>query len=155
MFCRAVWYPSLAFQRAGLWVCCWTEGCFTGIHKPLDSLSPHCGNKMLLEGNCQIHGGCWKVVCPCKIWEVKGLCGEKKSLAALSIAAEGFVSPGAILQHVCLVPARCFLLSLDPWAHLGAGNCKCFALPTFQCQQDALCGVYLLMSWFCLPKIVL
>ena len=74
--------------------------CFTDVGKPLDSLSPHCGNKMLLEGNCQIHSSSWKVVCPCEIWEVKGLCGEKKSLAALNVAAEGLMSLGAISQHV-------------------------------------------------------
>lgn len=109
----------------------------------------------LLEGSCQIHSSCWKVVRPCEIWEVKGLCGEKKSLAVLNVATEGLVSLGAISQHVCLVPERCFLLSLDPWAHLGSGNCKCFALPTFQCQQDALHRVYLLMGYFYLPKIIL
>lgn len=93
-----------------------------------------------------------KVVSPCEIWEVKGLCGKKKSLAALNEATEGLVSLGAISQHFCLVPVQCFFLSLDPWAHLGAGRCKCLALPTFQCQQDALCRVYLLMGCFHLPK---
>lgn len=79
--------------------------CFTDVGKPLDSLSPHCGNETLLESNCQIHNSCWKVVCPCEIWEAKGLCGEKKSLPPVNIAAEGLVSLGAVLQHVCLVPA--------------------------------------------------
>lgn len=129
--------------------------CFTGAGKHLDFLLPHCGNKMLLGGNRQIHSGCWKVVCPCEIWEVKGLCGEKRSLAVLNIAAEGLVFLGAVSQHICLVPVRCFLLSFDPWAHFGARNCKRFALPTFQCQQDALCSVYLLIGCFYLPEIIL
>lgn len=61
------------------------------------------GNKTLLEGNCQIHSSCWKVVCPCEIWEVKGLCGEKKSLAAWNVVTEGLMSLGAILQHVAML----------------------------------------------------
>lgn len=49
----------------------------------------------------------------------------------------------------------CLLLLLNPWSHLQAGNCKSFALPAFQCQQDVLHRVYLLMGWVYLPKIIL
>lgn len=52
--------------------------CFTFVGKPLDSLSPCCEKKMLLDDNCKIRISCWKVVCPCEICEVKGLCGKKK-----------------------------------------------------------------------------
>lgn len=127
--------------------------CFTDAGKSLDPLSSHCGNKVLLEGNCLIHSSYWKVGCPQEVRGMKGLCGGKESLA-LTITAEGLIPWGRLAAGLPC-STRCLLLSLDPGSHLQAGNCKSFALPTFQCQQDVLHRVYLLMGWVYLPKIIL
>lgn len=94
--------------------------CFTDVSKPMDSLSSPCRNKMLLEDNCQVHCSYWKVGRPCEVRGMKGLWGGKKSLAALTITAEGLMSPGANQQQVRLVPHDA---------------CFCHLIPGLICRQ--------------------